>query len=113
MHEHTRSDRSEYVEIYWNMINQSLKEDYLPQRFYKRMQTNFEICSNCTQFGPYDFSSIMHYPSTMGIQNRTIIGIKDGKCDGCSIGQRERLSDQDISDIYELYQCSKFYSFTS
>ena len=107
IHEHTRPDRSNHVTIHWDKINQSLAEDYLPQRFFNRMERNMEICPNCSTFGEYDYSSIMHYPATMGIQNRTIISIKDGKCDDCRIGQRQGLSDQDISDIYDYYQCRK------
>ena len=108
IHEHTRPDRMDYVTIHWDKINQSLTEDYLPSRFFTRMQRNFEICPNCTTFGQYDFNSIMHYPATMGMHNRTIITVNDGKCgNDCRIGQRQGLSDQDISDIYDHYQCRK------
>ena len=68
---------------------------------------NFRICSDCTHYGNYDFDSVMHYPATMGIKDRVVITINDGKCDNCSIGQRKGLSEQDVYDIYEYYECSK------
>ena len=93
--------------IHWNMIDKSLVEDNIPTRFHNKTKENFQICSNCTALGPYDFSSVMHYPEKMGIQNRVIITVNENKCKDCVIGQREGLSAQDISDIYELYGCRK------
>ena len=110
-HEHSRQDRSQFVTIHYDKINQSLAEDFLLPRFYNSTMENFRICANCTHYGPYDFSSVMHYPATMGIKNREIITVNDGRCEDCSIGQRDGLSAQDVSDIYEHYECRKSRHF--
>ena len=52
----------------------------------------------------------MHYPTHLGKNNRTIITVKNGFCDGskCKIGQREELSKLDVDDIQQLYNCGKY-----
>ncbi|KAM4521752.1 low choriolytic enzyme-like [Odontesthes bonariensis] len=90
-HEHTRSDRDQYVKINWDNI----KEYYLKN--FKKMDTD--------NLGThYDYSSVMQY-------ERTAFG-KDGKetitpipDNSVHIGQRKSLSDTDILRINRLYQC--------
>ena len=59
-------------------------------------------------FGDYDLRSVMHYPSTMGIQNRTVLTVNDGNFENSELGQRRGLSEQDVEDIHKLYDCRKF-----
>lgn len=50
-HEQSRVDRDWYVEILWN----NLEEGFTPQ-FNQRLSDGDDVC-------PYDFGSVMHYPS--------------------------------------------------
>ena len=83
-------------------IERAESEDYMPS--YKK---NYELCSNCTSFGAYDFQSVMHYPTTVGFQGRTAIKAKPGLCENekCVMGQREGLSPLDVEDVQLLYNC--------
>ncbi|KAM4529070.1 low choriolytic enzyme-like isoform 1-T1 [Fundulus diaphanus] len=92
-HEHTRSDRDQYVKINWDNIN-----SYYTRNFEK-MDTD-----NLT---PYDYSSVMQYGKTAFGKNgaETITPIPDPKV---PIGQREGMSDKDILRINKLYDCRKY-----
>ena len=49
----------------------------------------------------------MHYPSTMGIQNRIVLTANNGNFENSELGQRRGLSEQDVEDIHKLYDCRK------
>uniref|UniRef100_A0A8D3DQB3 Metalloendopeptidase n=1 Tax=Scophthalmus maximus TaxID=52904 RepID=A0A8D3DQB3_SCOMX len=94
-HEHTRSDRDQYVRINWENIPAVNAFD-----FHKMDTNNLNT--------PYDYSSVMHYgrttfASTLGAD--TITPIPDSFV---PIGQREDMSDIDILRINKLYECSKY-----
>ena len=63
------------------------------------------------QIGRYDPNSISHYgPSLPGDKTITFLELTEkakvlcGK-EGCNPGQRESLSENDISDVTKLYNC--------
>ncbi|MEW7975019.1 MAG: M12 family metallopeptidase [Candidatus Thiodiazotropha endolucinida] len=87
-HEHSRSDRDDYVQVHYENISEI---DH-PQ-FDQPIQ-------NAENLGVYDFQSIMHYSGTAYSNNEepTITTI-----DGQSIGQRNGLSSGDIAAINALY----------
>ncbi|XP_030636921.1 high choriolytic enzyme 1 [Chanos chanos] len=92
LHEHTRSDRDQYVRINW---------DYIPSgtayNFKKKNTNNLNT--------PYDYGSIMHYGRTAfstEYGKDTITPIPDSSVE---IGQRQEMSDIDIQRINELYEC--------
>ncbi|XP_027134478.1 high choriolytic enzyme 1-like isoform X1 [Larimichthys crocea] len=92
-HEHTRSDRDQYVRINWENIPDANVFD-----FHKMDTNNLNT--------PYDYSSIMHYgrtyfSSTFGAD--TITPIPDSSV---PIGQRVDMSDIDILRINRLYECN-------
>nr|BAO25123.1 hatching enzyme [Verasper variegatus] len=93
-HEHTRSDRDEYVQINWENIN-----EYFVNNF-RMMDTN-----NLNT--PYDYTSVMHYGRTaFGIKRaETIVPIPDTSV---AIGQRGSMSDIDVLRINRLYRCWKY-----
>ncbi|XP_018551653.1 LOW QUALITY PROTEIN: low choriolytic enzyme-like [Lates calcarifer] len=94
-HEHTRSDRDQYVKINWENIH-----EYFAYNFDKKDTDNLNT--------PYDYSSVMHYGKTaFGINGlETITPIPDPSA---PIGQRNGLSDIDILRINRLYQCWNYF----
>ncbi|XP_071762109.2 hatching enzyme 1.2-like [Centroberyx gerrardi] len=93
-HEHTRSDRDQYVRINWE--NVPTANSY---NFHKADTNNLNT--------PYDYSSIMHYGRTAftsAYGEDTITPIPDSSV---QIGQRDDMSDIDILRINKLYECSE------
>ena len=86
-HEQTRSDRDQHVTIHWNNITSS--NTY-----------NFDLRSNDTPHGPYDFASVMHYHSWAFSSNgQATITRKDGT----TIGDASVLSTGDIAVVAWMY----------
>ncbi|KAI3364448.1 hypothetical protein L3Q82_011236 [Scortum barcoo] len=90
-HEHTRSDRDQYIRINWENIDKSVLYN-----FDKQDTNNLNT--------PYDYSSVMHYGRTAFGKNglETIIPIPDSSV---PIGQRKGMSNIDIVRINRLYKC--------
>lgn len=90
-HEHTRSDRDQYVTINWENID-------------PKMQSNFNLQKTNNLNTLYDYSSVMHYGKTAFSVNGqdTITPIPDPSV---KIGQRNELSAIDILRINTLYKC--------
>ncbi|XP_054617077.1 low choriolytic enzyme-like isoform X2 [Dunckerocampus dactyliophorus] len=93
-HEHTRSDRDNYVRIEWENVQKLHRHN-----FQKQDTNNLNI--------PYDYTSLLHYGRTAfgKGQGETIIPIPD---ESVEIGQRNRLSDLDVLRINRLYQCKNY-----
>ncbi|XP_016317087.1 high choriolytic enzyme 1-like isoform X2 [Sinocyclocheilus anshuiensis] len=92
-HEHTRSDRDQYIWINWQNIPQASAH-------------NFQLKDTNNLNTPYDYNSIMHYGRTAftiksGME--TIIPIPNPLV---QIGQRQELSAIDIQRINKLYECA-------
>ncbi|KAJ1182622.1 hypothetical protein NDU88_007808 [Pleurodeles waltl] len=91
-HEHTRSDRDQYVDILWNNI---AKDDW----------GSFEKKDSNTLGLPYDYKSVMHYDrktlSNMPWQP-SILPKPDPTVE---IGQRYGLSNLDVAKVKKLYNC--------
>uniref|UniRef100_A0A3B4EZW7 Metalloendopeptidase n=1 Tax=Pundamilia nyererei TaxID=303518 RepID=A0A3B4EZW7_9CICH len=95
-HEHTRSDRDEYIRVNWQNI---IKDYYID--FYKKDSYNLNT--------KYDYSSVMHYGregTAFGItpQSETLTPIPDPNI---PIGQTVGMSDIDILRVNILYKCKK------
>ncbi len=90
-HEHQRPDRDQFVRI--------VEDNIVPGR-----ETAFTIIPGGILLGPYDFESIMHYGrkgfSTGG---DTIQPLQD-----VEIGQRVRLSTEDLRGVCTLYHAPDF-----
>lgn len=90
-HEHTRPDRDQHISINWENIDPN-KVD------------NFDIsASGRTNFGSYDYASIMHYGKYFFSSNnkQTIVPLNAGYTE---IGQRVGPSAGDIEAISMLYK---------
>ncbi len=87
-HEHTRSDRDNYVQINW-------------ARIIEGKDINFNLQNaGTTNYGPYDYGSIMHYGEYFFSANgRPTIVVPDG----VEIGQRVALSEIDAASVDEMY----------
>ena len=113
VHEHTRVDRDQYIDLDYDMINRTEREDFVRADTYAKQ---FRLCNktkigelfNCKILNAYDKSSIMHYKNTIGINQRQIFSSRQPCENGdCNFGQREYLSPTDIKDIEDAYGCGE------
>jgi len=87
-HEQSRADRDSYVNIMWGNIDST-------------KTGNFDKYSSGVDVGPYDFDSIMHYPSwAFSTNGQSTITRKDGTN---IAGQRNGLSPGDLLGVESLY----------
>jgi hypothetical protein len=88
-HEQSRSDRNAYIRIVWENIDEDHKYNF------------DQHLSDGKDFGEYDYQSIMHYGPLAFSKNgeKTIIPLMDG----VEIGQRNQLSERDITAIRAMY----------
>ena len=54
-HTQSRFDRYKYIEV--------IEDNIMPSR-----RNNYEICYDCTVYGPYECNSIMHYPQAFSLK---------------------------------------------
>uniref|UniRef100_A0A8C5MSI2 Metalloendopeptidase n=1 Tax=Leptobrachium leishanense TaxID=445787 RepID=A0A8C5MSI2_9ANUR len=92
-HEHSRSDRDDYVSINYQNIN----EGNWP---------NFKIEATNNLGLPYDYLSVMHYQSTAYSNKPGEPSIVPKPDPTVPIGQRDGMSHLDLMKINKLYQCN-------
>jgi hypothetical protein len=92
VHEQSRPDRDEYVQIHWANINAG----------YTR---NFDIHASAWNGGPYSFSSIMHYGAyDFSSNGLPTISVRPGyESQAAELGQRWRITDGDLSRVVGVY----------
>jgi hypothetical protein len=101
LHEQSRPDRDKYIQVDFTNIAKGMEGNY------KKLDA-----ANATDYGEYDFNSIMHYDSGINTDmaaDRTKPIIKPlpaYKAKAKAMGQRDSLSTQDI------YGIKKFYNLT-
>jgi Astacin (Peptidase family M12A) len=89
-HEQSRTDRDEYVEILWENVDPKATSNF-DQKLNDR---------EVEDLGAYDYGSVMHYPGDAFSRNgKPTIRVKNG----AKIGQRERLSEGDLTAVLQLY----------
>ncbi len=94
-HEHTRSDRDEYVNVLTNNIRSGQESNF----------RKFQPGATLTFGYGYDYASIMHYRSNSFSRNReSTIVAKDS---GIVFGSTKELSPLDILKANALYSCCK------
>ncbi|ODM87059.1 High choriolytic enzyme 1, partial [Orchesella cincta] len=92
-HEQSRTDRDDYVTIFWDNIIPGEKHNFDK---YSRSEVD-------SQGLAYDYGSIMHYPTNMfalDTSRPTILPKRNVK-----IGQRKRLSATDTQRLRNMYRC--------
>ncbi|XP_002161398.1 zinc metalloproteinase nas-4 isoform X1 [Hydra vulgaris] len=93
-HEQSRPDRDSYIKINWNNIEPG-----------KDLNFKIQTINNVDSLGtPYDYLSIMHYPSTAFGGDKITISTIDKTMQNL-IGNRNGFSDIDIKQINILYSC--------
>jgi astacin len=87
-HEHSRSDREQFVDIVWENIQEGLEFNFT------------QHISDGDDIGGYDYSSIMHYPAlAFSANGQPTIVPKSGAV----IGQRNGLSELDVAAVQAMY----------
>jgi len=87
-HEQSREDRDQFIDIRFDKIDPRARHNF-----------NQHIVDG-TDFGAYDYASIMHYPRTAFSMDGSETVIPKN---GVKIGQRDGLSEGDIATIRMLY----------
>ena len=104
-------DRDDYIDVDYAELTKAETENFRRRGTFTR---DFKKC-NITRrgchpnVGKYDTKSITHYDSKIGSIKPKEVFTPKKPCGsgGCKFGQREGLSDLDISDIEKLYGCGK------
>jgi hypothetical protein len=98
-HEHTRADRDQYVNVFYENIDPAYAFDY-------------DIVENAIQFGiPYDYESIMHYGSYAFAKDRNKPAMTP-KQSGVTLKEpyeKNVLTKNDIAMINKLYNCGIYF----
>ncbi|KAM8831674.1 meprin A subunit alpha isoform 2-T2 [Spinachia spinachia] len=96
-HEQSRSDRDNYVKIWWDQIEEGMKHNF------NRYEDDFITDLNT----PYDYESIMHYRPLSFNKNESIPTITTTMpYFNEVIGQRLDFSAEDVSRLNRMYDCA-------
>uniref|UniRef100_A0A915HGG1 Metalloendopeptidase n=1 Tax=Romanomermis culicivorax TaxID=13658 RepID=A0A915HGG1_ROMCU len=96
-HTQQRPDVEQYLTINWRNIDPSAAPNFKPWKYALKNQ------------GPFDYGSILMYPRTAFAINPykdTLTPKRDPDHNGDLMGQRERLSDEDVNILKKIY-CSQ------
>lgn len=96
-HEHTRPDRESYVDI--DPLGTMTADD----RVTYEVDPHTYVGSRDVGPVEYDYQSIMHYPVTSNL--RTLPVVNGSGAYDSEAGQREALSQGDVSQLLDMYQC--------
>ncbi|VEN61050.1 unnamed protein product [Callosobruchus maculatus] len=98
VHELSRYDRDEYVEINWDNVREDHKHNFKKQR-------EGEI----NEYGvSYDYNSVMHYSRFAFTENKNVPSIiAKIHSKAKNMGQRLGFSIKDITEVNAMYNCSE------
>uniref|UniRef100_UPI00358FD493 meprin A subunit alpha-like n=1 Tax=Myxine glutinosa TaxID=7769 RepID=UPI00358FD493 len=95
-HEHSRSDRDDYITIHWEAMEPDAKHNFIKKNVEKD-----------TFNTPYDYFSIMHYPPWFFSNDKNKPTISTNILHFQKlIGQTYDMSDNDIAKLNHLYNCT-------
>nr|CAH7768368.1 unnamed protein product [Callosobruchus chinensis] len=98
LHELTRPDRDDFVEINWSNVREAYKHNFKKQRV-----------GEVDYYGvTYDYNSVMHYSKFAFTKDRSIPSVI-AKVFPISqnMGQRQGFSIKDIAEVNAMYNCSE------
>nr|XP_057945145.1 meprin A subunit alpha-like isoform X2 [Doryrhamphus excisus] len=100
-HEQSRSDRDDYVEIWWDQIEEGMEHNFV------KFEDDFITDLNT----PYDYESIMHYRPLSFNKNESIPTITTSiPFFNEIIGQRLDFSAVDITRLNRMYSCANTHT---
>ncbi|NXK19401.1 MEP1A protein, partial [Arenaria interpres] len=101
-HEQSRTDRDDYVNIWWDQI--------IPGKEHNFLKYNDSYITDLNT--PYDYESLMHYEPFSFNKNESIptITAKIPEFDDV-IGQRLDFSAIDLERLYRMYNCTSTHTF--
>jgi len=93
MHTQSRPDRNEKIIINWNNIIKDQEHNFImaDSRWFKT-------------YGPYEYSSLMHYPRTAFARERGLETITPKGGYNGVIGNTVGLTQNDIDSVNEMYK---------
>ncbi|QRN98822.1 hypothetical protein JRI60_07270 [Archangium violaceum] len=101
-HEQARSDRDDFITMKWENFSTDPTMDHCKAQYDKE--------DSGLNIGAYDYGSIMHYPATSTCSAKDAAGrslpqflVKQTLPPGVDVGQRNGLSEGDISSITRMY----------
>ena len=97
-HEQSREDRDRFIRILWQNITPGMEHNFA------------QHIADGDDVGPYDFGSIMHYPTwAFSRNNQPTVETLNGE----AIGQRNVLSDGDVQAINFMYPTGLKWSWAN
>ncbi|XP_076026986.1 meprin A subunit alpha [Genypterus blacodes] len=100
-HEQSRSDRDDYVKIWWDQITEGMEHNF------KKYEDDFITDLNT----PYDYESIMHYRPKSFNKNESVPTITATiPYFNEIIGQRQDFSAVDITRLNRMYDCANTHT---
>ncbi|CAE7247273.1 unnamed protein product [Symbiodinium pilosum] len=112
-HEQKRADAQQvynghgpHLIMHWDNIDANWKSQYLPDTKSYIGSTNQGADDPFSGYAPYDYSSIMHYPSGDAYDT-------DPPANENLMGNRKHLTSGDIEQILDVYQCVELPTWTA
>ncbi|KAG8570947.1 hypothetical protein GDO81_011479 [Engystomops pustulosus] len=100
-HEQSRSDRDDYVTIFWENIQPGKERNFIA---YNDVTTSFLNV-------PYDYTSVMHYSKTVFQNGSEPTIITKNPQFSNLIGKHVDFSDSDVLKLNRLYDCTSSVTF--